>query len=204
MDSRDAVVSAIATADDFISSLRPHADKPLVFEYGGRRIQAGYHVTEIKAASFQSVDCGANPEQWNETVVQLWDVPGREGETFMTARKFLAIWDKVAARVPLDRGATLVFECGDDASPALRYTAEGLRADGDALVVSLAPVRASCKPRDRWYDALGVTPPALAPAASPVGLVGVERQATGGCRGEAPARPVAGVNAPAQASAGCC
>lgn len=41
-------------AVDFVAQLQPHVDKLLVFESDSRRIQPGYHVTEIKAASFRS------------------------------------------------------------------------------------------------------------------------------------------------------
>jgi len=43
----------------------------------GATIHGGYHLTELKAASFDTVDCGAQKNQWNETIVQLW-VPEEE------------------------------------------------------------------------------------------------------------------------------
>ena len=142
-------MSTIVSTGDFIARLRPHADKPLIFEHADRRIQAGYHVTEIMATSIRSVDCGANPEQWDETIVQLWDVPGQASQGFMTVGKFLAIYDKVAARVALDAAASIRFEWGDLVSPAIRLTADSLSVGRDAVVVGLEPVHASCKPRDR-------------------------------------------------------
>lgn len=161
-----ATPAALARADAFLSSLRPHSDKPLVFEYGGRRVQAGYHVTEVLAASYRGLDCGANAEAWAETVVQLWDVPGETGETHMTAGKFLSIYEEVASKVGLEAGANLVLECGDDLSPAVRYTVESVGVEGGSAVVRLEPKRASCKPRDRRYESLGMTPPVLAPTAA--------------------------------------
>jgi hypothetical protein len=38
----------------------------------GATVHAGYHLTELKAASFDTVDCGAQKNRWNETIVQLW------------------------------------------------------------------------------------------------------------------------------------
>jgi hypothetical protein len=38
----------------------------------GATIHGGYHLTELKAASFDTVDCGRAKNQWNETIVQLW------------------------------------------------------------------------------------------------------------------------------------
>lgn len=37
-------------------------EKPLVIEYADRTVQAGYHVTEVKAGSFVTLDCGNNPD----------------------------------------------------------------------------------------------------------------------------------------------
>ena len=64
----------------FISSLREAPPKRLVFANSeGATIHGGYHLTELKAASFDTVDCGAQKNQWNETIVQLW-VPEEEEE----------------------------------------------------------------------------------------------------------------------------
>ncbi len=136
---------------DFVSALQPHADKTLVFEYDGKRIQPGYHVTEIKAASFRSLDCGANPQQWNETIVQLWDVADEPERGHMSTKKFLGIWNKVHRDVGLDEAAEIKFECGDAQTPAVHYTFESMHEEGGSVVVSLEPVRATCKPRDRWW-----------------------------------------------------
>ena len=63
---------------DFISRLREAPAKRLVFTNSdGATIHGGYHLTELKAASFDTVDCGAQKNQWNETIVQLW-VPEEE------------------------------------------------------------------------------------------------------------------------------
>ena len=51
----DAALGALLTA------LEPHGSKALVIDYGGRMIRPGYHVTEVKAGSFVTFDCGGNP-----------------------------------------------------------------------------------------------------------------------------------------------
>ena len=79
-------------------------------------MKAGYHVTEVKAANFSALDCGANPEAWSEIFVQLWDVD--EGERIhMTAGKFAAIIRKVTEHVLLDDTAQLTFEVSDGVAP---------------------------------------------------------------------------------------
>jgi hypothetical protein len=35
------------------------------------RKHRGYHLTELKAASFETVDCGGQTNRWQETIVQL-------------------------------------------------------------------------------------------------------------------------------------
>lgn len=140
-----------AFARDFIAGLQPHADKRLVFECAGRRIQAGYHVTEIKAASYRSLDCGARPHQWEEVIVQLWDVADRLEEGYMPVPKFLSIWRTVDDTVGLNGDAEIKFECGDAVTPAVFYMLNSLREEGDLLIASLEPVRATCKPRDEWW-----------------------------------------------------
>src|SRR6266705_6914872 len=100
---------------EFIASLRRSPDKQLLFENEeGAAIHSGYHLTELKAASFDTVDCGAQKNRWNETIVQLW-VPENEGsDEFMTAKKFLSIYDQVSGMIALDPKAEIRFEYGDE------------------------------------------------------------------------------------------
>ena len=70
---------------EFIKALRNSADKELIFANAdGQSIHAGYHLTEIKAASFETVDCGGKTNRWNETILQLW-VPEDAEDTYMKA-----------------------------------------------------------------------------------------------------------------------
>ena len=62
------------TLSELLGSIAADPDRPLVFHYGGCAVRAGYHVTEVKAARFAALDCGANPESWSEIFIQLWDV----------------------------------------------------------------------------------------------------------------------------------
>ncbi|WP_169237715.1 DUF6428 family protein [Candidatus Roseilinea sp. NK_OTU-006] len=153
-------------AVDFVAQLQPYADKLLIFESDGRRIRPGYHITEIKAASFRSLDCGARPQQWEEVIVQLWDVADGPEQGHMRVGKFLGIWHKVERDVGLNSNAEIKFEWGDAVHPAVHYTFASLYEDGDALIVSLEPVRATCKPRDDWWLAQGGAAVCCAPADS--------------------------------------
>jgi hypothetical protein len=133
------------------AELEAHSTLPLVFSYGGRTIATGYHVTEVKAARLSSLDCGANPESWNETVIQLWDVDS-DNATHMKVSKFLGILAQVERRVAIDPEALLIFEAGDSASPMQIFTVGSIAETPDHVEVMLAPRPATCKPRDRGLE----------------------------------------------------
>ena len=137
---------------ELLAAIEGHREKPLIFSYGGRPVRAGYHVTEVKAANFSALDCGANPEAWSEIFVQLWDVD--EGErVHMTAGKFAAIIRKVTKHLQLDDTAQLTFEVSDGVAPIQLYRAALPAIAQEAIHIELLARPASCKPRDRWLVA---------------------------------------------------
>jgi hypothetical protein len=136
------------TLGELRAALFPHAALPLVFVYGGRTVQPGYHVTEVKSGSFSALDCGANPEAWREAFIQLWDVPG--DRTHMPAGKFLSIVGKVLSEIDLGQDTRLTFEVSDGVRPIELHRALAVEPDEHAVRVTLGNVPASCKPRDRW------------------------------------------------------
>ena len=138
------------TTQDFISRLRKAPAKQLVFTNSeGATIHGGYHLTELKAASFDTVDCGAQKNQWNETIVQLWVPEDEENVEFMTAAKFLSIYDKVAQLIALDPVAEIRFEYGDENFPPSNYHLEKIIENRTELRVQLRLPQATCKARDR-------------------------------------------------------
>jgi len=134
---------------DFIAQLRRAPDKPLLFVNAeGDTIHAGYHLTEIKAAKFDTVDCGGEKNRWNETVMQLW-VPANEiCEQFMTAGKFLSIYEKVSRLIDVDSTAEVRFEYGDENFFPSNYHVDSVMEETDALR-ELRPPQTTCKARDR-------------------------------------------------------
>jgi hypothetical protein len=139
------------TIGEMLDELSRHPAQPLVFSYAGRSVQPGYHVTEVKAGQFASLDCGANPESWNEIFVQLLDV-NDGGRTHMPAGKFAAIIRKVAERVPLDPRARLTFEISDGIEPMQLHRASLPVAVDGAIRVLLSPRPATCKPRELAFE----------------------------------------------------
>jgi hypothetical protein len=153
------VISADPPTGSFLDCLKPYTALPLVIAYGNRETRAGYHVTEVKSGRFSALDCGGNPEAWSETFIQVWDVPGEPQSRMMTVGKFLAIMNKVADDVGLDRDSRLTFECGDDIGVIGLYAVEGVTVESDRVLVSLSARHASCKPRDHWFEDHGITKP---------------------------------------------
>jgi Family of unknown function (DUF6428) len=139
----DAPLQAVLVA------IEPHGEKPLIIEYAGRTIQSGYHVTEVKAGSFVSLDCGGNPDRWEETILQVEDLPSEEGRDVMTAGKFGRILEEVGRKVDLHPDARLTFEVGMPDAPMQIFDANTLSIEADRIVLNLASRPAICKPRHR-------------------------------------------------------
>jgi hypothetical protein len=137
--------------DALLGTLAAHKEKALIFHYDGQDVRPSYHVTEVKAGAFNALDCGANPESWQETFIQLWDIV-EENRGHMPVGKFLAIMGKVAQSVPFPRVGKLTFEVSDGVRPMQLYKADTLTIEGDAVRVPLSPRPSSCKPRDRWLE----------------------------------------------------
>ncbi|MFC3127207.1 DUF6428 family protein [Pseudoroseomonas globiformis] len=133
-----------------LDALAPHGSRRLVISYDGRMVQPGYHVTEVKAGSFVTLDCGGNPDAWQETILQVEDLPASaEKSEHMKVGKFLAILEKVAARVSLQRGSRLTFEVGPPSRPMQVFDVDAIRIEATQAVIELAPRPAICKPRHR-------------------------------------------------------
>lgn len=139
------------TMAKLLASLTLHQGKALVFNYEGNDVRPSYHVTEVKTGAFNALDCGGNPESWQETFIQLWDVVEGDRE-HMPVSKFLAILGKVAESVPFPTDAKLTFEVSDGVKPMQLYKADAIEVTASAVRVPLSARPSSCKPRDRWLE----------------------------------------------------
>src|SRR5213075_2561941 len=98
----------------FICALRAAPNNQLIFvDVEGQTVHSGYHLTELKTAAFETVDCGGRVNRWSETIVQLWVPPDAEDD-YMRVAKFLKIFDKVHGMIPLDLHADIRVEYGDE------------------------------------------------------------------------------------------
>jgi hypothetical protein len=135
--------------NEFISTLRAAPNNQLVFiNLDAHAVHSGYHLTELKAASFDTVDCGGQTNRWQETIVQLW-VPSGAGNGYMTAAKFLKIFEKVRGMIALNVNSEVLIEYGDENFFPSTYHVRSVTHDQTTTRVLLEPPRASCKARDR-------------------------------------------------------
>jgi hypothetical protein len=137
------------TTNEFTSALRAALDNELIFvDLEDHAVHCGYHLTELKAASFETVDCGGQTNRWRETIVQLW-VPADPDDEYMTAAKFLKIFDKVRGMIPLDFDAEIRVEYGDENFFPSTYHIRSVTSDQATTRVLLERPRTTCKARDR-------------------------------------------------------
>ena len=142
---------------EFIERLRASKGKQLLFtNVDGSTIRSGYHLTEIKAVTFDTVDCGGQKNRWNETILQLW-VPESSDDDYMSTGKFVSIYDKVRRLVSLDEDAEVRIEYGDENFFPTAYHVTSITQSDEALRVVLEPPTTTCKARDRVTKTNGQT-----------------------------------------------
>lgn len=144
-----AATSADTPLTTVLAALDGHGEKLLHIEYGGRTAQTGYHVTEVKAGSFVTLDCGANADAWQETILQVEDILARDGDRQMTVRKFVSILARVDKKVRLNADARLTFEIGPPNAPMQVFDVALVAVTDDAATLRLGARPAICKPRHR-------------------------------------------------------
>lgn len=135
---------------EFLSILKEHQDKSLLFEYGnGQLVGANYHITEIKNITVDSVDCGARPDFWKETVIQLWESPSEVGKKeYLSAYKALGIMNKVEKIKPVDQESEVKFEYGNSHFHTAHLFVDGFTLDDDKLLIQLAVTKTDCKAKE--------------------------------------------------------
>ena len=135
--------------NEFISALRAAPQNQLVFtDMDGQAVPGGYHLTELKATSFDTVDCAGQVNRWQETIVQLW-VPPDPADDYMTAAKFLKIFDQVRGMIPINFDTEIRVEYGDQNFFPSIYHVRSVTGDGNVMRVLLEPPATTCKARDR-------------------------------------------------------
>ncbi len=142
------------STQDFLELVAAHADAPLIFNLSAAPlVGAGYHVTEVKAVLVEAMDCGGQADTWRETIVQLSDGSADEAARgYMTVQKFLSIYGKAAAAVPVRGASELRFEYGNTERPAIQYFINAVTLETAGLIVNLSSPGVTCKANDRLAD----------------------------------------------------
>lgn len=150
MDALAKPLAADTSLAIVLEALAPHEEKALVIDYGdGRQVRPGYHITEVKAASFVTLDCGNNTDAWQETILQVEDIPPPEGRSFMRVGKFRSILAQVNRKVRLSSDARLTLEIGRPDEAMRVYDVAAVDIVDDSAVLRLGERPAICKPRHR-------------------------------------------------------
>ncbi len=135
---------------EFLALLKEHANKRLHFEYNeGHEIGAGYHITEVKNVTIDSVDCGAGTDSWKETIIQLWEPQLVEDNAeYMTAYKALAILNKVDSIRPMEKDVEVKFEYSNDQFHTAQLFVHNHVIQGNALRMKLGIAPTDCKAKE--------------------------------------------------------
>lgn len=136
--------------ETLLALLEEHKEKRLIFEYlPGKNVPPHYHITEVKNMTIESVDCGARPDAWKETVIQLWETDQEIGKTdYMSAYKALGILKKVDKMRAMDRDAEVKFEYGNASFHTAQLFVDDLLWNTKDIIVKLAITKTDCKAKD--------------------------------------------------------
>ena len=124
-------------------------ESPLVFSLGEQTIHPGYHVTEIKHAAINSLDCGNGKDQWDEIVVQLLDGNPNFKGGHMNCAKFVEIVSKAVESTPYDESTLTFIEFSPDNSGLRKLAISAIEPREDRVVIWLSNPPAVCKPFQR-------------------------------------------------------
>ena len=135
---------------EFLSVLENHKGKSLLFEYQPSNfVKPGYHITEVKNIHIEAVDCGARPDAWQETLIQLWESPSeKHKKTFMMASKALSILQRVDKIRPLTQDAVVKFEYGNPDFHTTQLFVNQYAWDSNQIIFKLGVEKTNCKARE--------------------------------------------------------
>ena len=135
---------------EFFEILDHNKDKALLFEYKPNQlVAANYHITEVKHMTVDSVDCGAQRDTWNETIIQLWESPLEKGKTeYMSVEKASAILEKVGTMKAYDLASEVKFEYSNENFHTAQLFVNDFDIQGENLIFKLAIEKTDCKAKE--------------------------------------------------------
>ena len=138
------------TWQDFKEGLSQHKELSLQFRYEEDKwISPSYHITEVKRATIDSVDCGGRSDKWDEVIVQVW-IPETERQEFaMKAQKALSIINLVETKLSLDPESIVKIEYGYSDFDTRQMLPKGFESNGTDLIVNLTADITQCKAKEK-------------------------------------------------------
>jgi len=134
---------------NFLKTVRENEGLPMLFQHNGEIVEGGFHVTEIKNVTVETIDCGNSIHDWKEVIVQVWLPEGVSADAErMSANKFMKIWDTVDNRLALFQDAEIKIEYGDERFNTANYQVGSLKPTAEGLLVDMQPLQTLCKPRE--------------------------------------------------------
>lgn len=150
----------ITTLTRLINELSTAPDSELVFKVEGTDIRPDYHVTEVKLAQVNGLDCGQQTAEWDESLVQLLDGPTRAHPEagFMLVSTFLKIASAGNSAVKAYAGGELYFEFSSGNQALRKLAVQNVSIKDGRTYVELGPVAATCKPAFRNQTEAAIQP----------------------------------------------
>ena len=129
--------------------LEANPDSPLIFSFEGQAINPSYHVTEVKHAAMNSLDCGSGKDQWEEIIVQLIDGSALFKGKHMSCRKFMGIVGKAIESLSFDENTATFIEFAPNNEGLRKLVIDRVDQNEGQVLVHLSSPTALCKPYQR-------------------------------------------------------
>jgi len=135
---------------EFLNTLKENSTKALLFEYSeGQFVDTNYHITEVKNTVINSVDCGGRADQWNETIIQLWESPEEKGKIgYLKVQKATEIFDRVDAIHAIDKKAIVKFEYSNETFHKAHLEVHAIEVTSSKVIVQLFVTDTDCKAKE--------------------------------------------------------
>lgn len=132
-----------------ITTLSANPDLPVIFTQNERAISPGYHITEVKTAVVDSLDCGKGTDQWHELVIQLLDGKADSSNTHMQSATMMSILNQALDTTQVDDSTHLYFEFAPNNVALQKSTVSRIEMVNNTITITLAATSAQCKPFQR-------------------------------------------------------
>ena len=135
---------------EFLNLIVDNPNKALIFKFpNGQTIGKNYHITEVKHATINSVDCGGREDSWHETIIQLMEGSTLENKTeYLSTFKAKGIFKKVDRSFKFVENSILKFEYGNDQFHTAQLFVNHYETSDKELLINLDVVPTQCKAKD--------------------------------------------------------